>query len=656
MLSILIDAIRDWVQTVLANFYSMYLGYVTPQMYGAVGDGVHDDTEAFKKVFAHKGLVRIPKGTYLVTAGMIAKNVTMSSQLHIVGEGYEDSIIKLVYPDSTKRHGFILYGNNTDLTLENFAIIDEKHGEDPVFIDPTLGEHANVLLMPKGVFKDLILDGIKVHTGGDSNFLGQYTVNVVYLKCSADTLIIRNCVFENFTNRQWGSCVWYEAYDDVDHLSKHIEDVIIHNNIFRHTCSDEALALYSSTNDPDPTNAGYTNVTIQNNQMLHKNFNGECHTTSFTISVNNTKVATAETNVLVQGNKFVIDKCGGAPMKSTGGRVIFECNQVIILSAVYNETVEPQRDPDTKEIIAGTGHLASGFALMRTNQATVRNNHFIGRAPFTVTENVQSADVVFEGNVYDVYGGNVRLLIDQADTDDESTPHKWIFKNNTFNADTDKSVVLYVYNENKHRVNQNQTIIFEENRLTCNFTQTLNGRALTIRNNVFNYLNPNTPINVNWSNYVASDVRWINNQNCVLKFYNVNTVASAKRFTFFEYWGIKSGLSINTKQEDDPKTGDTPLNRSRIAVASKIIYTDEINEKADKTSSLPTASYLYEGKTYLYTGNTTSTYQKGGIYECQQTSSNTYEWKLVNVPVAVVKDIVANSADYAAFQSNIALL
>lgn len=627
---------KDYLVETLHNFENQvldkkYQQAVTPQTFGAKGDGVTDDTEAFKKVFAYEGVVRIPKGTYLVTAGAIARNVTMSSQLHIVGEGMEDSIIKLVYPDATKRHGFVLYGNNTNLTLENFAIVDEKHGDDPVFIDSENGQNGSVLLMPKGVFTELTFDGLKLHTGGDSNLLGQYTVMASYLKCSADTLIIKNCVFENFTNRQWGGCVWYEAYDDVDKLPKHIEDIIIYDNIFRHTCSDEALAIYSSTNNPDNTDAGYTNVTIQNNQMLHRNFNGECHTTSYTISINNTKVATAKTNVLVQGNKFVIDKCGGAPMHSTGGRVIFENNQIVILSAVYNASVEGGKD-------------STGFVLMRTNQATIRNNHFIGRAPFTVTESFQSTDAVFEGNVYDVYGGNIKLNISQPNTGNESIPHKLIFKNNTINADSDKTCLVYVYPQ----INSEQVIVFEENRLTCGFGQSLGGKSLIVRNNLFNYLTPTTPARINWNNYVASDVRWINNQNCVLQFYGVANIDPTKRFPYFEYRGDKSGLSISG--------GDTSANRDKIAVSSKILYTDEINDKVDKTSSLPTPSVNNVGQSYLYTGTTTATYQKGGIYECQQTSSDTYEWKLTNFPVAAVKDIVANATDFADFKSKIALL
>ena len=82
----------------------------------------------------------------------------------------------------------------------------------------------------------------------------------------------------------------------------------------------------------------------------------------------------------------------------------------------------------------------------------------------------------------------------------------------------------------------------------------------------------------------------------------------------------------------------------------------KVNSTPKETTDFPTASASNVGKTYLYTGATTAIYQKGGIYECQQTLTDTYEWKLVNVPVATVKDVVANSTDFADFQSKIALL
>jgi hypothetical protein len=60
-------------------------------------------------------------------------------------------------------------------------------------------------------------------------------------------------------------------------------------------------------------------------------------------------------------------------------------------------------------------------------------------------------------------------------------------------------------------------------------------------------------------------------------------------------------------------------------------------------------------KQYIYTGNQTGLY-KGGIYECQETLTDTYEWKLISVPIAAMKTVVADSADFADFKSKIALL
>ena len=74
-----------------------------------------------------------------------------------------------------------------------------------------------------------------------------------------------------------------------------------------------------------------------------------------------------------------------------------------------------------------------------------------------------------------------------------------------------------------------------------------------------------------------------------------------------------------------------------------------------KVATLPTASASYVNKQYIYTGNQTGLY-KGGIYECQETLTDTYEWKLISVPIAAMKTVVADSADFADFKSKIALL
>ena len=49
------------------------LGYATPQMYGAYGDGVHDDTEALNACLHDNKFVIVPKGYYRITSKLTAE-------------------------------------------------------------------------------------------------------------------------------------------------------------------------------------------------------------------------------------------------------------------------------------------------------------------------------------------------------------------------------------------------------------------------------------------------------------------------------------------------------------------------------------------------------------------------------------------------------
>ena len=80
--------IKEYLERQFANYHAITSGYVTPEMFGAKGDGVTDDTEALKKAVTHSKLVLIPKKTYVISSRIdIPSNTTIS------GEGKESVII-----------------------------------------------------------------------------------------------------------------------------------------------------------------------------------------------------------------------------------------------------------------------------------------------------------------------------------------------------------------------------------------------------------------------------------------------------------------------------------------------------------------------------------------------------------------------------------
>lgn len=88
-------------------------GYVTPQKFGAVGDGITDDTSAFQSAIASWSKIFIPKGEYKITS-----RLSIPSGMVITGDGI-GTVIKSYDDDGT-----FLVGDN--VIIEKFRVSVEN--------------------------------------------------------------------------------------------------------------------------------------------------------------------------------------------------------------------------------------------------------------------------------------------------------------------------------------------------------------------------------------------------------------------------------------------------------------------------------------------------------------------------------------------------
>ena len=115
MIRLLLEAIKEWVEEVLTSFHAMYLGYVTPQMYGAKADGVTNDTTAVQSAINSGKPVYFPKGHYRVNNVSIPSNSKLYGQSNL-------SILEIINPATNStvlRIGNIQVLGNTNIIISN---------------------------------------------------------------------------------------------------------------------------------------------------------------------------------------------------------------------------------------------------------------------------------------------------------------------------------------------------------------------------------------------------------------------------------------------------------------------------------------------------------------------------------------------------------
>ena len=181
-------------------------GYVTPQFYGAVGDGVTDDSSAFMQAINSGKIVVIPTGTYLLESQIYATddditmlfgggvNITLGSNGFFGNNGHNN--IALIGNGATitgvkghnVQHTFALY-NGDNITIDGFII--KNSSDDAIYVN-----HIDHLTINNVWIDDADRNGISI--------------------ISADEFIISNTKITNINTNAPKSAIDIEPNNDAD--------------------------------------------------------------------------------------------------------------------------------------------------------------------------------------------------------------------------------------------------------------------------------------------------------------------------------------------------------------------------------------------------------------------------------------------------------
>lgn len=146
--------------------------HVTPEMFGAIGDGEADDTEALKMAFAVSKNILLKNGTYLIsdTINVESGTVIEINNATIFSKATENK--KYIFNIEGKEN-IKIYGDNATLEMTK----------------PATAQQACIAFFNA---KTVLIDGIKLaKAGGDGIIIGGSATN------EAKDIIINNCIIDN---------------------------------------------------------------------------------------------------------------------------------------------------------------------------------------------------------------------------------------------------------------------------------------------------------------------------------------------------------------------------------------------------------------------------------------------------------------------------
>lgn len=153
------------------------------EVFGAVGDGTTDDTTAVQAAIDSGGYVRVPPGTYLVSASLVAV-----SGLTVEGCG-PSSIIKLA--DDSDTHLFSIPDGTSGVVLRNLKL--DGNGTNQTTLDGD-GDTVNVVNIISS--SDITLDNVEVANACDTGIHIIDSANVYSTDITVRDSYVHTCGFQ----------------------------------------------------------------------------------------------------------------------------------------------------------------------------------------------------------------------------------------------------------------------------------------------------------------------------------------------------------------------------------------------------------------------------------------------------------------------------
>ena len=416
-----VEIYRQEVQSIKDN-----LAFVSVKSYGATGNGVEDDTEAFQAAFATGKNIYIPEGEYLLTDiiplnsnttilcdGLIIDRQEEASAANWRGLFYGNAVdhVKIAglrikgVGASTQSYtygGEIHFKNSNNIIVYGCEIYDVLKNHAIVFetCDSCIADSNYVHQYTQaGISLINVCNDCKVINNTLIDVTGTITPNsypimlngYTYPITSVQTVGQHNICTGNYINNSYP---WYEGIDAHGGV-----DFVISNNIVRNTYS--GIVIAGDTNYPA------AHILIENNIIVGAVEGTRKNADNCGIAISNTSYCNVTGNLLRRWGKLVDHTVRNAVYVVDSDYIKFNDN-------ILNDNGD-------------VGTATAGSMLMyfvNTANVSIQNN--------TIENNmcVRSIRVTGTGNNYMITGNIIKNSgIPQIDTSD-AAPHQFIYRNN----------------------------------------------------------------------------------------------------------------------------------------------------------------------------------------------------------------------------------